>query len=174
MADETLRCPRCGSKNCTVTAEQMFMVNTGEHYWHSVKTQDHDAKASCLDCQWNGERHHLTTSPLPTRPKMILPGDLKLHVVTILTLTLSTAHIPAHTDEALRMSDNPTMDELAYQPLEGAWLINLWNADQAALVALAGHPELAKLIQLAAGIGCAYLRLDADGGVVEGLPTFSW
>lgn len=103
---------------------------------------------------------------------MTLSDDLKPYIVT--TLMLSTVHIPAHTDEALRTSDNPALDELCYQPLEGAWLINLWNADQAALIALAGHPELATLMQLALDANCAYLRLDADGSVVEGLPTFSW
>lgn len=97
---------------------------------------------------------------------------LQPHIVT--TLTLSTAHIPAHTDDALRTADNPALDGLPYEALESAWLINLWNADQAALVALAGHPELAKLIQLAADANCSYLLLEADGSVVEGLPTFSW
>lgn len=63
MAEPTLHCPQCGSTEVTVTAEQMFMVNTGEHYCHSVKTQDHDAKASCLSCQWGGERHHLKDQP---------------------------------------------------------------------------------------------------------------
>lgn len=52
-------CPECGSAEITVTAEQMFMVNTGDHYCHSVKTQDSNAKADCLDCRWTGERHQL-------------------------------------------------------------------------------------------------------------------
>jgi hypothetical protein len=54
-----LVCPSCGSDNCTVTAEQAFMVNTGDHFCHSVKTQDSDAKASCLDCHWSGRRDQL-------------------------------------------------------------------------------------------------------------------
>ena len=54
-----LVCPECGSKEVTVTAEQAFMVNTDEHYYHSVKTQDPDAKASCLDCGWVGRRDGL-------------------------------------------------------------------------------------------------------------------
>lgn len=57
--DAMLVCPKCGSTEVAVTAEQMFMANTGEHYCHSVKTQDHNAKACCLDCRWEGWRVHL-------------------------------------------------------------------------------------------------------------------
>lgn len=57
--DEILTCPECGSEEVTVTAEQMFMTNTGDHYCHSIKTQDGDAKASCLECQWRGTRQDL-------------------------------------------------------------------------------------------------------------------
>ena len=52
-------CPECGSEGVTVTAEQMFLVNTGEHYCHSVKTQDSDAKARCIACGWVGEHKDL-------------------------------------------------------------------------------------------------------------------
>lgn len=54
-----LTCPECDSKEVAVTAEQMFMANTGDHYCHSVKTHDSDCKATCLDCRWEGERRHL-------------------------------------------------------------------------------------------------------------------
>ena len=57
--DTPLHCPKCGSDRVAVTAEQMFMVNTGEHYCHSVKSQDSDAKATCLDCRWTGQRQDL-------------------------------------------------------------------------------------------------------------------
>jgi transcription elongation factor Elf1 len=60
--ENTLNCPECGSERVVVTAEQMFMVNTGEHYCHSVKTQDGDAKALCLDCRWEGFRDELLTT----------------------------------------------------------------------------------------------------------------
>ena len=60
--DEKLICPECGSDQVTVTAEQSFMVNTGEHYCHSVKTHDPDAKARCLSCQWQGERRALAAA----------------------------------------------------------------------------------------------------------------
>ena len=47
-------CPECGSPNVTETEEQKWMVNTGEHYCHSVKPHDADAKCDCLDCGWTG------------------------------------------------------------------------------------------------------------------------
>lgn len=52
----TLNCPECESERVALTAEQMWMANTGDHYCHSVKTQDFDAKAVCLDCRWDGVR----------------------------------------------------------------------------------------------------------------------
>ena len=63
--DETLVCPECGSDQVTVTAEQSFMVNTGEHYCHSVKTHDDEAKARCLACQWTGHRGALVERSKP-------------------------------------------------------------------------------------------------------------
>lgn len=55
----SLTCPNCGSEEVTVTAEQSFMVNSGEHYCHSVKTHDPDAKSNCLACGWAGQRQEL-------------------------------------------------------------------------------------------------------------------
>lgn len=57
--EKTLICPECESEEVAVTAEQMFMVNTGGHYCHSVKTQDSNAKAACLACGWTGDRKDL-------------------------------------------------------------------------------------------------------------------
>ena len=54
-----LVCPECDSSEVAVTAEQKFMVNTGDHYCFSVKTQDSDSKATCLDCRWEGQRYQL-------------------------------------------------------------------------------------------------------------------
>lgn len=59
---EDLFCPECRSPLVAVTAEQMFMVNTGDHYCHSVKTQDANAKADCLACRWTGRRDQLATA----------------------------------------------------------------------------------------------------------------
>lgn len=49
----------CYGEKVALTAEQMFMANTGEHYCHSVKTQDADAKATCLECRWEGRHDQL-------------------------------------------------------------------------------------------------------------------
>lgn len=63
MEEDTLfTCPECQSSEIAVTEEQMFYINTGEHYCHSVKTHDSDAKASCLTCDWVGQRMQLTTT----------------------------------------------------------------------------------------------------------------
>lgn len=59
MEDLQFKCPKCDSQKIAVTAEQMFMVNTGDHYCHSVKTHDADAKSTCLDCHWAGTRSQL-------------------------------------------------------------------------------------------------------------------
>lgn len=63
MAENRLVCPHCGSDQVTVTAEQMFMVNSGDHYCHSVKTHDDCAKAECLSCEWEGKRCDLQEAP---------------------------------------------------------------------------------------------------------------
>jgi hypothetical protein len=46
------------------------MVNTGKHYCHNMKTQDHDSPAHCLQCDWRGQRHQLEVLvPKPKPPK---------------------------------------------------------------------------------------------------------
>jgi len=59
FGEPMMACPNCASTRVAVTAEQMFMANTGEHYCHSVKAHDSDAKATCLDCRWEGQRQNL-------------------------------------------------------------------------------------------------------------------
>lgn len=51
---DLLTCPSCNSEEVTLTEEQIFLANTLDHYCHSVKVQDADAKAFCLDCGWTG------------------------------------------------------------------------------------------------------------------------
>ncbi len=58
--EELLRCLQCFSDRVAVTAEQMFMVNTGEHWCHSVKTHDSNAKVTCLDCDWQGQLYQIS------------------------------------------------------------------------------------------------------------------
>jgi len=52
-------CPDCGSDEVTTEHHQMFMVNTGEHYCHRIKTHDADSPAKCIQCQWEGQRKDL-------------------------------------------------------------------------------------------------------------------
>lgn len=59
MTESILVCPECESDQVTTQHHQSFMVNTGEHYCHSMKTQDSDSPADCLDCGWNGQRKDL-------------------------------------------------------------------------------------------------------------------
>lgn len=58
--DEILKCPACKSTNVTVIEEHMVMANTLEHYCYSVKANDNDATAVCLDCHWRGQRVDMT------------------------------------------------------------------------------------------------------------------
>lgn len=59
MKEPTYHCPECGSDQVAATSEQMFMVNTDVYYCESVKPHDSDAKATCLDCRWEGQRQQL-------------------------------------------------------------------------------------------------------------------
>ena len=59
MTEPVLTCPECGSDRVTTAHIQTFMVNTGEHFCHSVKTHDSDSPATCLACCWKGERGDL-------------------------------------------------------------------------------------------------------------------
>lgn len=62
MSNTTYTCPECGSDQVTTEHHQKFMVNTGDHYCHSIKTQDSDSPATCLSCDWHGEHKHLVSS----------------------------------------------------------------------------------------------------------------
>ena len=65
MSEPTLTCPECGSDRVTTEHHQMFMVNGGDHYCHSVKPQDTDSPATCLTCRWEGERGDLKPKEQP-------------------------------------------------------------------------------------------------------------
>jgi hypothetical protein len=56
----TYQCPECESTEVILTHEQSFMANTLEHYCHSVKVQDPDSQARCLECNWTGRHDQLT------------------------------------------------------------------------------------------------------------------
>lgn len=59
MDTTQLTCPNCGHPDVAVSHVQLFMVNTGEHYCHSVKPHDSTSESHCLKCQWQGVRAQL-------------------------------------------------------------------------------------------------------------------
>lgn len=59
MSEPILTCPECGSDQVIVVEEHSVMANTYEHFCYSVKAHDADAKASCLKCDWTGQRKDL-------------------------------------------------------------------------------------------------------------------
>lgn len=64
MRDNTISVrPECRSSRVTSQYHQTFMVNTGEHYCHSMKTHDPESPSRCLDCSWSGELRELATAP---------------------------------------------------------------------------------------------------------------
>lgn len=78
MTDIKFKCPECHGENVTTTAEESFMANTDEHYCHSVKSYDADAKANCIDCQWQGRRDQFVTGEIPRRDRKSRDEILKL------------------------------------------------------------------------------------------------
>ena len=62
MTDEEIfrfRCPSCGSSKILVYEETAWWLNTVEHWCHTIKMNDDDAKASCAECEWVGMRSDL-------------------------------------------------------------------------------------------------------------------
>lgn len=56
----TLRCPKCLSDKILVTEERMVFVNTSELWRPSIVTiENNEARSTCLDCGWGGERQQL-------------------------------------------------------------------------------------------------------------------
>ena len=55
MSENTnLKCPVCFSSEVASTDSQLIMVNTGEHYMHSVKARDVHSRTICISCGWSG------------------------------------------------------------------------------------------------------------------------
>ena len=59
MTERSYHCPECDSDRVTTEHHQVFMVNTGKHYCHSMWPQESDSPATCLDCAWEGQRKDL-------------------------------------------------------------------------------------------------------------------
>ena len=55
----SLVCPECGRDSIIAYEVHAVKVNTYEHYCHSVKAHDDDARTRCLDCDWEGRRDQL-------------------------------------------------------------------------------------------------------------------
>jgi rubredoxin len=51
------RCPYCGSIKVATEDHQMIMINTDDFYCHSVKYLDLDSPATCLSCNWRGQKN---------------------------------------------------------------------------------------------------------------------
>ena len=51
---QELVCPECTSNRVTLEARTKYMANGLDLWCHSVKVQDSDAQADCLECGWRG------------------------------------------------------------------------------------------------------------------------
>lgn len=52
-------CPNCYSDKVYTQHHQSFMLNSGEHYVHAMKTHDTNSPAGCIECKWNGIKEDL-------------------------------------------------------------------------------------------------------------------
>lgn len=91
-------------------------------------------------------------------------------------LTISTAHIPKHTAEALGgLSDHleaKLHEDVMYTPwCDYGWVF--WASQETGMFE-DEHPELAAVLRFAHNYGCDFVRLDCDANPIEALPTFDW
>lgn len=54
VTNELHKCPFCFGGNVYSSHHQDFMLNTGEHHNHSMKTHDANSPSGCTDCGWRG------------------------------------------------------------------------------------------------------------------------
>jgi len=91
-------------------------------------------------------------------------------------LTISTAHIPKHTADALGgLPDHQNAKlypEVVYTPWMGYGWVFIAGQDTGLLED--EHPELAAVLRFAHNYGCDFVRLDCDANPIEALPTFEW
>ena len=69
MTDKILVCPECKSDQVTAEYHQKIMVNTWEHYCHSISAGDDNSPATCLKCGWEGKRENLSEIDDPEAKK---------------------------------------------------------------------------------------------------------
>lgn len=80
-------------------------------------------------------------------------------------LTISTAHISEETNQLLLDEE---VDVTCFGLDEYGWLILSYGPEE-------NLPEdLAACLKFADDHGCAWLRLDSDGMIVDGLEVFDW
>lgn len=85
---------------------------------------------------------------------------------------ISTAHITEADAKALKeMVEHWNPALIVYELAEYGWLIYV---SQFPLLNANISPELQHLLEAARAQGCTFLRLDRDGPVIDGLPTFEW
>jgi len=107
------------------------------------------------DEEWY-EKHFFTTPPVP------------LPIVKM--MDLSTAHITKETDAYLQEQALADVGPESIVYAKGRWgyIVHI-GEDTASL-----PDDLASLIKLCQSEGCSWLVLDADGPIVDDLPTWDW
>lgn len=99
------------------------------------------------------------------------------------TLDVSTLHVTKQEDGWLFQAGklmgplwSGDLDLDLYVRTGGSWWeIGVPGSPAAAPhLVMIGAPNIGKLIAIAQGAGCAFIRLDADGPIYEDLPTFDW
>ncbi|CAB4892370.1 unannotated protein [freshwater metagenome] len=90
-------------------------------------------------------------------------------------LDTTTGHLPEGEATALRES---TIEHIVADAYEYGWWVwvppaRVVDGDEREELR-AEAPCLLNLIDYARAQGCDYLRLDADGAAIDGLPTFQW
>jgi hypothetical protein len=82
---------------------------------------------------------------------------------------VSTAHITASDNTILYDVDDRVMD------MKPGWQITICDEEISDVLHYAGCSSVfGRLIELAKDCHCDFLRLDPDGPVITGLPTFKW
>ncbi|MFN9474516.1 hypothetical protein [Acidovorax sp.] len=91
---------------------------------------------------------------------------------------ISSGHVPYATAVALgedpKQHDKSALyNHLAYTPwADYGWII--FCSVEAALAVKDEHPELAHLIDICVEARAFWLKLDTDGPLIDGLPSFDW
>lgn len=83
---------------------------------------------------------------------------------------ISTAHLPEHVDAAL-----DTAEGVEAYATEFGWFVYVPEFELDRLAREHGWPvDLVTIMKCARDNGSAWIRLDADGPMIEDLPTFDW